>query len=107
VDELWTFLLSKKKKGTAAGEGEKYALMACDPESKLWLSKHLGSRVSEDWEALFRDLASRLDEARPLPLITSDDWDAIKEALERVFSHEEKPSYKYKGRGRSIRPSVL
>lgn len=73
-------------------------LVACNPESKLFLSKHLGDRKTEDWETLFKDMAQRFDEAHPLPLIISGGDDAIKEAVEQVFSHEEEPIYKGRGR---------
>lgn len=44
------------------------------------------------------DLDARLDHTYPLPLIVSDDWDAIKDAVTEVYGVEYLP--RHEGRGR-------
>lgn len=48
--------------------------------------------------ATLYDLDSRLDHTYPLPLLVSDEWDAIKDALEEVYGIEYIP--RHDGRGR-------
>jgi len=69
-----------------------------NPETKLWVSKHLGGREKEDWLSTLYDLDSRLDHAYPLPLFISDDWEAIKEALTEVYGIEYLPVHDGRGR---------
>ena len=69
-----------------------------NPETKLWVSKHLGAREKEDWLATLYDLDSRLDHSYPLPLIVSDDWDSIKDAVTEVYGVEYLPVHDGRGR---------
>jgi len=69
-----------------------------NPETKLWVSKHLGGREREDWLAVLYDLDSRLDSSYPLPLIISDNWDAIKDAVTEVYGVEYLPVHDGRGR---------
>ena len=65
---------------------------------KLWVSKHIGAREKEDWLATIYDLDSRLDKSYPLPLIVSDNWDPIKDAVEEVYGIEYLPVSHERGR---------
>jgi hypothetical protein len=70
-----------------------------NPETKLWVSKHLGAREKEDWLATLYDLDFRLDHRSPLPLIVSDNWDPIRDAIEEeVYGVEYLPVSHRRGR---------
>ena len=51
-----------------------------------------------DWLAAIYDLGSRLDHACPLPLMVSDDWDPIRDAIEEVYGVEYLPVHYGRGR---------
>jgi IS1 transposase len=64
----------------------------------LWVSKHVGAREKEDWLATMYDMDSRLDHAYPLPLIVSDNWDPINDAIDEVYGIEYLPVSRRRGR---------
>jgi len=80
------------------GSGERYVSVVQNPETKLWVSKHIGGREKEDWLATLYDMDSRLDRSYPLPLIVSDNWDSIKDAVEEVYGVEYLPAHDGRGR---------
>jgi len=90
--------LHQVQKGVADDEGERYLSVAQNPDSRLIASKHIGGREEEDWKSLLEDLDLRLDRSYPLPLFVSDEWDAIKEAIEEVYGIETLPTHEGRGR---------
>lgn len=82
--------------------GTKWVLIAQDSETKLVISHHEGNRDFEDSVELIQDVERKRDTNAELPIFTSDDWDAYKNALVEVYSVEEQPEYK--GRGRPPNP---
>ena len=54
---------------------------------------------------LLTDTENRRDKSTELPIFTSDDWDAYKNALLEVYGIEEQPEYK--GRGRPPNPKKV
>jgi hypothetical protein len=79
--------------------------MGADKDSvALWL-KRAGEHCEEVTEYLLRDLNLRRDKSTELPIFTSDDWDAYKNALVEVYGVEEQPEYK--GRGRPLNPKKV
>ncbi|KAF5434367.1 hypothetical protein C5S35_14415 [Candidatus Methanophagaceae archaeon] len=50
-------------------------------------------------------MENRRDKSTELPIFTSDDWDAYKNALVDVYGVEEQPEYK--GRGRPHNPKKV
>ena len=65
---------------------------------KLVISHHVGGRAHEDAVELLTDIENRRDKNTELPIFTSDDWDAYKNALLEVYGVEEQPEYKRRGR---------
>jgi hypothetical protein len=68
------------------------------PETRLWLSHHEGGRTSDDAIELFNDIEKRRSLDSPIPVFTSDNWDAFEEGLINVYSTIERPPYKGIGR---------
>jgi hypothetical protein len=91
--------LHRFQKGESdADEGERYVSVVQNPETKLWVSNHIGAREKEDWLATIYDMDSRLDHTYPLPLIVSDNWDPIKDAIDEVYGIEYLPVSHRRGR---------
>jgi len=63
-------------------------------KTKLVISHHVGGRAHEDAVELLTDIENRQDKSTELPIFTSDDWDAYKNALLEVYGVEEQPEYK-------------
>lgn len=82
--------------------GTKWVLIAQDAETKLVISHHEGNRDFEDSVELIQDVERKRDTNAELPIFTSDDWDAYKNALVEVYCVEVQPEYK--GRGRPPNP---
>lgn len=82
--------------------GTKWVLTAQEAKTKLVISHHEGARDFEDSVELISDIERRRDKNIELPIFTSDDWDPYKNALVEVYSVQEQP--KYKGRGRPPNP---
>jgi hypothetical protein len=78
--------------------GTKYVLVAQEAKTRLVTSHHVGGRALEDAVELLTDLENRRDESTELPVFTSDDWDAYKNALVEVYGVEERPEYQGRGR---------
>lgn len=78
--------------------GERYVSVVQNPEARLWVSKHIGGREKEDWLATIYDLDSRLDRSYSVPLIVSDNWDPIRDAIEEVYGIEYLPVSHARGR---------
>jgi len=72
------------------------------PDTRLWLSHHEGGRTIEDAIALFNDVDAKRALDSPMPVITTDEWDAFETALVRVYGTLEQPPYS--GRGRPPHP---
>jgi hypothetical protein len=85
--------------------GTKYVLVAQEAKTKLVTSHHVGRRALEDAVELLTDMENRRDKSTELPIFTSDDWDAYKNALVEVYGVEEQPEYK--GRGRPPNPKKV
>ena len=54
---------------------------------------------------MLAEMESRRDKSTELPIFTTDDWDAYKNALVEVYGVEEQPEYK--GRGRPPNPQKM
>jgi hypothetical protein len=85
--------------------GTKYVLIAQEAKTKLVTSHHVGGRALEDAVELLTDMENRRDKSTELPIFTSDEWDAYKNALVEVYGVEEQPEYK--GRGRPPNPKKV
>jgi len=85
--------------------GSKYVLVAQEAKTKLVTSYHVGGRAREDAVELLTDLENQRDKSPELPIFTSDEWDAYKNALVDVYGVEEQPEYK--GRGRPANPKKV
>ena len=73
-------------------------MIAQEAKTKLVISHHVGGRAHEDAVELLTDTENRRDKSTELPIFTSDDWDAYKNALLEVYGVEEQPEYKGWGR---------
>lgn len=73
------------------------------PETRLWLSHHEGGRTTEDAIELFNEIEGRRSLDSPIPVFTTDDWDAFEDGLINVYGILERPPYKGVGR----RPSPV
>jgi len=75
------------------------------PSTRLFLSHIEGNRTTEDYAALFYDIEHMRMMGSDLPVFTSDNWDAIKDALVSVYGFVFQPSYQ--GRGRPPNPILI
>jgi IS1 family transposase len=71
----------------------------------LLLCHHEGKRSTEDAIELFSEVEKMRDASSPIPVFTSDDWDAFEEALLNVYGKIEFPQYK--GIGRKPLPKLV
>jgi len=71
----------------------------------LLLCHHEGKRSTEDAIELFTEVEKMRDASSPIPVFTSDDWDAFEEALLNVYGKIEFPQYK--GIGRKPLPKLV
>ena len=78
--------------------GDVYTLTSMKPDTRLWLSHHEGGRTTEDAIELFNDIEKKRSLDSPIPVFTSDNWDAFEVGLINVYSTLEHPPYKGKGR---------
>lgn len=85
--------------------GDVYSLTAIKTDTRLFLSHHEGSRTTDDAIALFRDVEKRRSIHSPIPVFTSDDWDAFEEGLVNVYGSLKQPLYR--GRGRKPLPILI
>lgn len=72
------------------------------PDTRLFLSHHEGGRTARDAKALFDDVESKRALDSPIPVFTSDNWDATEEGLIMAYGTIETPHYD--GRGRPPKP---
>jgi len=102
-----------RQRKRSCGHWQLTGLRPVDPENpvrvyaktKLVISHHVGGRAHEDAVELLTDIENRRDKSTELPIFTSDDWDAYKNALLEVYGVEEQPEYK--GRGRPPNPKKV
>ena len=71
----------------------------------MLLCHHEGKRSTEDAIELFSEVEKMRDASSPIPVFTSDDWDAFEEALLNVYGKIEFPQYK--GIGRKPLPKLV
>jgi len=90
VDEAWSFVGKKQKNcdpsndGGDATQGDQWDHVALDPDSRLVLSVQVGKHLGEVAEALLQDVKGRLGRRTP-QLITSDEWNAYDDVIQKVF----------------------
>lgn len=82
-----------------------YSLTAIKSDTRLLLSHHEGKRTTEDAIELFNEVEKMRDAFSPIPVFTSDDWDAFEEGLINVYGIIELPPYK--GIGRKPLPKLI
>lgn len=68
------------------------------PSTRLFLSHVEGNRTTADYTALLYDIEHMRSMNSDLPVFTSDNWNAIKDALVSVYSYVFQPSYQGRGR---------
>ena len=85
--------------------GDVYSLTAIKSDSRLLLSHHEGKRSTEDAIELFNGVEKMRSASSPIPVFTSDDWDAFEEGLINVYGKIELPQYK--GIGRRPLPKLV
>jgi IS1 family transposase len=82
-----------------------YSLTAIKSDTRLLFSHHEGKRSTEDAIELFSEVEKMRDAASPIPVFTSDDWDAFEEGLLNVYGKIELPPCK--GIGRKPLPKLV
>jgi IS1 family transposase len=71
IDECWTMVANKRRRGNTPTTGDFYAFLASGKESKLIASYYVGKRDHQSGDDFMEDLRSRV----PAPVqITSDAW---------------------------------
>ena len=85
--------------------GDVYTLTAIKTDTRLFISHHEGSRTTQDAIALFQDVERRRYIKSPIPVFTSDNWDAFEDGLLNVYGFLELPTYQ--GIGRKPLPALL
>ena len=78
--------------------GDVYSLTAINSNTRLLLFHHEGKRSTEDAIELFTGVEKMRNASSPIPVFTSDDWDAFEEGLINVYGKSELPQYKGVGR---------
>lgn len=68
----------------------------------MFISHHEGGRTADDARALFADIENKRALDSPIPVFTSDDWEATCEGLITIYGTIETPPYR--GRGRPPKP---
>jgi len=82
-----------------------YSCTAVKPSTRLFLAHVEGKRTTEDYTALLYTIENMRSLSTGLPLFTSDNWDAIKDAITATYSYRFQPSYQ--GRGRPPNPIII
>ena len=82
-----------------------YSLTAIKSDTRLLLCHHEGKRSTQDAIELFTEVEKMRSAYSPIPVFTSDDWDAFEEALLNVYGKIEIPQYK--GIGRKPLPKLV
>jgi len=78
--------------------GDVYSLTAIKSDTRLFLFHHEGKRSTEDAIELFSEVEKMRSASSPIPVFSSDDWDAFEEGLINVYGKIELPQYKGIGR---------
>jgi len=82
-----------------------YSLTAIKSDTRLLLCHHEGKRSTQDAIELFTKVEKMRNASSPIPVFTSDDWDAFEEALINVYGKIE--TLQYKGIGRKPLPKPI
>jgi hypothetical protein len=85
--------------------GDVYSLTAIKSETRLFLFHYEGKRSTEDAIELFNEVEKMRNASSPIPVFTSDDWDAFGEGLVNVYGKIELPQYR--GIGRKPLPKLV
>jgi IS1 family transposase len=80
-------------------------LTALKSDTRLFISHHEGGRTTEDAIALFGEVEKKRSIHSPIPVFTTDNWDAFEEGLVNVYGSLELPPYK--GLGRKPLPRLV
>jgi hypothetical protein len=95
-------LTLKKEKNVADNDpstyGDIFTLTAIKTDTRLLVSHYEGDRSTNNATALFRDVEKRRFISSPIPVFTSDDWDAFSEVLVNIYGSIEQPPYEGIGR---------
>ena len=88
ADELWSLIHAKDKNLPPAlrgsrDHGDMYTWIAIEPQTRLWISWHIGKREYRDAQIFCDDLASRV--VSPRVQITTDQLIHYRAALEDAF----------------------
>jgi IS1 family transposase len=75
-----------------------YSCTAVKPSTRLFLAHVEGKRTTADYTALLYSIENMRSLNSRLPLFTSDNWDAIKDAITAMYSYSFKPPYHGRGR---------
>jgi IS1 family transposase len=75
-----------------------YSCTAVKPSTRLFLAHVEGKRTTADYKALLCAVENMRSLQSDLPLFTSDNWDAIKDAVTAMYSYSFLPSYQGRGR---------
>jgi len=73
--------------------GSVYTLTAINPDTRLLISHVEGGRDTDHVILLFEDVEMKRDRSTPLPVFTTDNWDAFDEALITVYGRTICPEY--------------
>ena len=68
------------------------------PTTRIWLGHHEGDRTIVDAIALFNDIEEKRAIDSPIPVFTTDEWDAFETALVQTYGTLECPPYSGRGR---------
>ena len=107
VDELWSFVLMKKKTALLQGKedildiGDQWVFIAIDAVNKLVVHWKIGKRTLETAKVFIAELKGKLKSA---PLFTTDEWRGYEEAFLANFCSLETPEpepVKKRGRPRT------
>lgn len=85
--------------------GTVYTSTAIKTSTRLFLSHVEGERTTADYKALLYDIEEMRLYGSDLPVFTSDNWDAIENALVSVYGFIIQPPYQ--GRGRPPNPKMI
>ncbi|MEA3294252.1 MAG: hypothetical protein U9P81_04645 [Euryarchaeota archaeon] len=80
-------------------------MTALKSDTRLFISHHEGGRTTEDAIALFGEVEKKRSIHSPIPVFTTDNWDAFEEGLVNVYGSLELPPYK--GLGRKPLPRLV
>ena len=91
VDEIWSYVYAKRERNVCREEGKRppppdlgafYTWTALDPDTRLFISYHIGDRGFNSCRTFLRDLKSRINVR---PFITSDGHKPYPQLIDQVF----------------------